>query len=71
MDTLASPVTLSSADVRRATGDALENLGKSETAGTWVRHMLEQLRNAGDGVPAMLVSLDTVASGEDVTRNYR
>lgn len=80
LDTASSPVTLSSENVRFATGDALRNVESSEPAKKWMRRAFDSMiSNAategqglpGGGLPAMLVSLATVQNTRETTKNYR
>lgn len=79
-DTLGAPVTLSSANIRLAMGDALGNLGSAGTVSAWIEDVLARLRTDGTAtmpavrapeIPAMLVSLCTVTDGREITRDYR
>jgi|GEM_PF-2314878 len=80
MDTLSSPVTLSSGNVRLATGDAIQNLQKRDSAKGWIQRSLNGIAFNDTpgrdgllqgGLPAMLVTLATATDTRAITKNYR
>ncbi len=80
MDTVVTPLLLSSANVRLATGEAVQNSKKRESTQRWVKEVFAQIGSKGtkgwDGsfnlyIPAMFVKFATVNESAETTKDYR
>lgn len=78
-DTLSSPMTLSSGDIRFASADALHNVKGRESSG-WIQRVYRQKEREdlpwhdvshSLHVPAMFVTLTTVGPDAPTVKNYR